>query len=103
MDGSGLHACCYYFTHACTGYLLATESYPGYRYLVLIVETTPFHLHHYPEKAGRGGVYDCDLAKGCQLFLERRKQMASSFHLRKKYYLQITFKSAESVGAIGNK
>ena len=70
MDGSGLHACYYYFTHACTGYLLATESYPGYRYLVLIVETTPFHLHQFPEKAGRGGVYDCDLAKGCQLFLE---------------------------------
>ena len=31
MDGGGLHACCYYFTHACTGYLLTTESYPGYR------------------------------------------------------------------------
>ena len=35
-------------------------------WLLVFVETTPSHLHHYPGKAGMGGVYDCDLAKGCQ-------------------------------------
>ena len=35
-----------------------------------------------------------------EAFLKRRKQTASSFHFKQKYYLQIT---AESVGAIGNK
>ena len=33
-----------------------------------------------------------------KFFLKQRKQTASSFHLKQKYYLQIT---AESVGAVG--
>jgi len=38
-----------------------------------------------------------------KLFLKRQKHTVSSFHLKQKYYFQITWKSAESVGAIGNK
>ena len=47
---------------------------------------------------------DCYLVKGSQslLFLKQRKQTASSFYLRQKYYLQITLKSAESIGAVDN-
>ena len=37
-----------------------------------------------------------------KLFLEQ-KETASSFHLRKKYYLQITWKSAETVRGVGDK
>jgi len=51
-------------------------------------------------------VIERDLAKGLsnmKLFLKRRKQTVSSFHLKQKYYLQITWKSAESVGTIGNR
>ena len=38
-----------------------------------------------------------------KLFLERQEQATSSFHLGWKHYLQITWKTARSVRAVGNR
>ena len=40
----------------CEGTKPSSSSGQILSYLVLIVEATPFHLHHYLERAGRGGI-----------------------------------------------
>ena len=69
---------------------------------------TTFHLHHYPDETGRRSTnvsVIINFDQGCQkqkLFLEWTEQTASSFHIRQKYYLQITLKWAETVKAVSN-
>ena len=70
-----------------------SQAAPGPPYLVVIVEAMPFHLHHYPSKAGRGSttlwaiVIWSRALSNTKLFLKWRKQTASSFQLGQKYYL----------------
>ena len=64
---------------------------------LFFVDATPFHLHHYPRRAGRGVTTSWEITiwpraveHAALVFLKRRKQTAFSLQLRQQYYLQIT-------------
>ena len=64
--------------------------------------------NHYSGRTGRGGttmwtIMNFTRLPYNKLFLKRKEQATSSFHLGRKNYLQITWKAAKSVGAVGNR